>query len=236
MSPDGRSSRPWVTVKFAQTLDGRIATSSGDGARRISGPASLKLAHELRAQHDAILVGVETVIADNPLLTVRLVPGSNPLRVVADSRARSPLSAALFHDEPGNTLVAHTPGASPERLEMLQALNVGLLKVSAGGDGRLDLRELLRLLRARGITSLMVEGGAMITTALLRERLVDRLIVCVAPKLVGRGVSSIGDLGIDTLDEALVFRQLSVRQLGGDVIFDAVLTDAALSTETPARA
>src|SRR5215208_6914905 len=100
--------RPTVTVKFAQTLDGRIATSTGDGARRISGPESLQLAHQLRAEHQAILVGVQTVIADDPLLTVRLVAGANPLRIVVDSTARVPLSAKLFHDEePSNTLVAH---------------------------------------------------------------------------------------------------------------------------------
>src|SRR5262245_29606065 len=100
--------RPRVTVKFAQTLDGRIATSTGDGARRISGQDSLQLAHQLRADHQAILVGVGTVIADDPLLTVRLVSGRNPVRVVVDSSARVPLTAALLNDDgPESTIVAH---------------------------------------------------------------------------------------------------------------------------------
>ncbi|MFN0072709.1 MAG: RibD family protein [Chloroflexota bacterium] len=218
-----------MTVKFAQTLDGRIATASRDGARRISGPASLQLAHELRAEHQAILVGVNTVIADDPLLTVRLVPGSNPLRIVVDSTARIPITAALINDEsPSNTLIAHTDRAPDTRLQALCQRGVQTLCVTMDQDDRVNLRALMVDLRNRGIESLMVEGGAAITTRLLHEQLVDRLVICVAPKLVGNGVNAIGDLSITRLDQALTFSQLTVKQLGKDVIFDGLLADAAL--------
>jgi len=206
-------------------LDGRIATSTGDGARRISGPESLQLAHQLRAEHQAILVGVQTVIADDPLLTVRLVAGANPLRIVVDSTARVPLSAKLFHDEePSNTLVAHTSRADTARLSMIRALGVHTLCVQQTNEGQTDLRMLLGLLHERGIQSVMVEGGAIVTTALLRAKLVDRLIVCIAPKIVGSGTSAIGDLGIETLSQALTFSSSTFRQVGNDIILDACLT------------
>jgi riboflavin-specific deaminase-like protein len=221
---EGSLERPSVTVKFAQTLDGRIATASGDGARRISGSDSLQLAHQLRADHQAILVGVGTVIADDPLLTVRLVPGNNPVRIVVDSNARVPLSAALLNDgTPGSTLIAHTDKAPAERLEALQRLGAQTLCVPADDDGRVDLAALLGTLRERGVETLMVEGGAKITTQLLRLELVDRLVVCVAPKIVGEGLNSIGNLNITRLDQALTFSELTVKQVGPDVIFDGRL-------------
>jgi riboflavin-specific deaminase-like protein len=216
--------RPRVTVKFAQTLDGRIATSSGDGARRISGQESLKLAHQLRADHQAILVGVGTVIADDPLLTVRLVSGRNPIRVVVDSLARVPVTAALLNDAaPGSTIVAHVPEAPAQRVGALRDLGAQTLCVPPNAEGRVDLGKLLSFLWQRGIESIMVEGGAAITTQLLRLGLVDRLVVTVAPKLVGTGLNSVGDLSISKLDDALTFSHLTVRQFGTDVIFDGQL-------------
>jgi len=222
------SDRPWVTVKFAQTLDGRIATSSGDGARRISGQESLKLAHQLRAEHQAILVGVGTVIADDPLLTVRLVTGQNPIRIVVDSLARIPATAALLNDEtPGNTIVAHVLKAPDQRIEAIHHLGAQTLCVAPTTDGRVDLGKLLTSLRRRGIESIMVEGGATITTQLLRLGLVDRLVVTVAPKLVGTGLSSVGDLSISKLDDALTFSDLTVKQVGKDVVFDGQLVSTS---------
>lgn len=231
--PQERHDRPTVTVKFAQTLDGRIATSSGDGARRISGSESLQFAHQLRAEHQAILVGVQTVIADDPQLTVRLVVGDDPVRIVVDSTARIPLTAKLLNDAcPANTVVAHTSRAASDRLAAIQTLGAQTLCVRQSSDGRTDLSTLLHLLRQRGIESLMVEGGAIITTALLRAQLVDRLIVCIAPKIVGSGISSIGDLGIETLSQALTFSSSTFRQVGNDIIVDARL--AAIGEGSPA--
>src|SRR5215204_909315 len=129
---------PWVTIKYAQSLDGRIATRSGE-SQWISGSDSLVYAHELRAQHDAILVGVGTVLRDNPRLTVRLVEGRDPLRVIADSALRTPLDAALL-DEPRSTLLAATAAAEADRRATLEARGARVIVLPAEEDGRVDLQ------------------------------------------------------------------------------------------------
>lgn len=216
-----QSHRPRVTVKYAQTLDGRIATSSRDGARRISSPPSLELAHRLRAEHQGIMVGVQTVIADDPLLTVRLVEGPSPRRVVADSTLRIPLTAALLNDgSPERTIIAHTSRADKSRIQAVRERGAETLEIEQDERGRVRLESLLKALRKRGFETLMVEGGAAVITELMRRKLVDRLVICVAPKIVGRGVDAIGDLGITRLADALTFQRLTVTQVGDDVVFD----------------
>ena len=209
---------PWVTIKYAQTLDGRIATRGGE-SQWISGSDSLVYAHELRACHDAILVGVGTVLRDNPKLTVRLVDGRDPVRVVADSSLRTPLDTALL-DAPTQVLIATTAAADPARRAALEGRGTAVIVLPAGGDGRVDLQALLIALVARGIRSVLVEGGAEMITALLCRRLAQRLVVCVAPKVLGAGVEAVGDLNIARLDDALTFRDAGFRICGTDVLFE----------------
>lgn len=215
--------RPRVTVSYAQTLDGRLATRSGS-SQWISGEESLRLVHELRASHDAILVGVGTVLRDNPRLTVRLASGRDPLRVIVDSHLRTPLTAAVLADgaAPG-TLVATTHEAPPESCRAIEALGATVLRLPAEGAGHVDLAALLAALAARGVGSVMVEGGARIITALLRSRLVDRLVVTIAPKVLGSGIEAVGDLGIDDLARALTLRDVQVRAYGPDLVLDGRL-------------
>jgi riboflavin-specific deaminase-like protein len=214
---------PTVTLSYAQTLDGRLATRSGS-SQWIGGPESLRLAHELRASHDAIMVGVGTVLADDPRLTVRLVPGRDPLRVVVDSRLRLPLDAAVLRDGAGaGTLVACLEGVEPARRAAVAATGATLLELPPDARGGVDLRTLLAALHARGVRSLMVEGGARLITSLLRAGLVDRVVVCIAPKILGEGISAVGDLGIDRLSDALALEGARVTPCGGDFIFDATL-------------
>ncbi|HEY7064512.1 MAG TPA: RibD family protein [Chloroflexota bacterium] len=215
---DAAPDLPWVTIKYAQTLDGRIATRTGE-SQWISSRDSLVYAHELRASHDAILVGVGTVLRDNPRLTVRLVAGANPLRVVADSALRTPLDKALL-DPPSDVLLAATAAADPDRRAVLEALGVQILTLPTQADGRVDLQALLLALAARGVRSVLVEGGAEMITALLRQRLAHRLVVCVAPKVLGMGVEGVGDLGIARLDDALAFRNGRFWLCGADVLFE----------------
>lgn len=212
--------RPVVTVSYAQTLDGRLATMDGS-SQWISGPESLRFSHMLRAQHDAIMVGVGTVLSDNPRLTVRHVAGRDPLRVVVDSALRTPLEAAVLAGgaAPG-TLLAVTDGAPAERCAAARALGATVLALPAGPAGRVDLAALLAALHARGVATLMVEGGAALITALLREQLVDRLAVCVAPKILGAGVAAVGDLGIRALDQALHLADLAVTPYGSDLLLE----------------
>lgn len=216
--------RPFVTVSYAQTLDGRLATRSGS-SQWISGPESLRLVHELRASHDAILVGVGTVLRDNPRLTVRLVDGSDPLRVVVDSALRTPLGAAVLADGAARgTLLAACTTAEPARVAALDRLGAAVLLLPPDATGQVPLDLLLEALSGRGMRSLMVEGGARIITALLRARLVDRLVVTVAPKLLGAGIEAIGDLGIDDLSQALTLSDLRVTPYGADLVLDVRVT------------
>jgi GTP cyclohydrolase II len=215
MTPAGR---PLVTVHYAQTIDGRIASRTGD-ARWVSGERSLRLAHELRAAHDAVLVGIGTVLADDPKLTVRLVPGHSPVRVVVDSRLRTPPEASVFRAEDARTIIATTAQGSEERAAALRARGATVLRAKADADGHVDLRDLLARLRADGVRSLLIEGGRGIITSALRERLVDRLTVCIAPKVIGEGIAAVGDLHIDRLRDALTFERAGFIACGADIVF-----------------
>jgi 3,4-dihydroxy 2-butanone 4-phosphate synthase/GTP cyclohydrolase II len=210
--------RPLVTVHYAQTIDGRIASRTGD-SRWVSGEGSLRLAHELRAAHDAVLVGIGTVLADDPKLTVRLVPGDSPVRVVVDSQLRIPPDANVLRAADARTIIATTPLASEERAAAIRARGADVLRVKADADGHVDLRELLARLRADGVRSVLIEGGRGIITAALRERLVDRLTVCIAPKVIGEGITAVGDLHIDRLRDAMTFERAGFVAYGGDVVF-----------------
>ena len=210
--------RPLVTVHYAQTIDGRIASRTGD-AHWVSGERSLLLAHELRAAHDAVLVGIGTVLADDPKLTVRLVPGDSPVRVVVDSRLRIPPDANVLRSPDARTIVATTPEASDERAAAIRASGAQVLRTNADADGHVDLGDLLARLRAEGIRTLLVEGGRGIITTVLRERLVDRLTVCIAPKVIGEGIAAVGDLHIDRLRDAMTFERSGFIACGGDVVF-----------------
>lgn len=229
--PTTRAPRPFLTVSYAQTLDGRLATSTGS-SRWISGPESLRFAHQLRAGHDAVMVGIETVLHDDPRLTVRLVPGRDPLRVVADSTLRTPLTAAVLSDgaAPG-TILAVTDAASAARCNAARDLGATVLRMPADRDGRVDLIALLAALYDRGIRTVMVEGGARLITSLLRLRLVDRLAVCVAPKVLGAGIEAVGDLGICDLGHAVTLSEMQVTSYGADVVIDGRVTYDGLRDE-----
>ena len=214
-----RTGLPYVTLKFAQTLDGRIATASGH-SRWISSPPSLRFAHRLRAVHDAILVGADTVRMDNPELTCRLVRGRNPLRIVVDSGLRLPPDANIFSD--GKQTVAVTTRRAPaENRLLLERKGVEVLEIGEDPAGRVDLRQLLTVLGKRKISSVLVEGGAAVATAFLKENLVDRLLIVLAPKIVGAGVNAVGDLGIRQMDDALGFSFQRATRCGADLILDA---------------
>jgi 5-amino-6-(5-phosphoribosylamino)uracil reductase/diaminohydroxyphosphoribosylaminopyrimidine deaminase/5-amino-6-(5-phosphoribosylamino)uracil reductase len=212
--------RPFVTLSYAQTLDGRLATSAGS-SQWISASESLRFSHELRTKHDAIMVGSGTVCKDDPRLTVRLVAGPNPLRVVVDSTLRTPLTAAVLTERaaPG-TVLAVTDRAPAAKRNEVRALGATVLCLPTNAGGRVDLVALLAALHQRGVGSVLVEGGAGMITALLRARLVDRLVVCVAPKILGAGIEAVGDLGIRELARTLLMTDTSVTPYGVDLVVD----------------
>ena len=208
--------RPYVVLKYAQTLDGRIATHSGD-SKWISGEAERRTSHALRAACDAVLVGVGTVLADDPLLTVRLVPGASPLRIVLDTTLRLPPDAQILADA-APTLVITTDRSDSSRREALQANGVAVHVVGVHPPWGVDLEAMLLFLRARGVRTLLVEGGGAVITSFLRERLVNRLIVGIAPTILGAGTDAVGDLETASVAESRRLRERAVHAVGDDVL------------------
>jgi diaminohydroxyphosphoribosylaminopyrimidine deaminase/5-amino-6-(5-phosphoribosylamino)uracil reductase len=213
--------RPTVTVSYAQTLDGRLATLGGS-SRWISCSESLSFTHTLRSEHDAVMVGAGTACKDDPRLTVRHVPGKDPLRVVVDGSLRIPLTAAvLANGAAKGTVLAVTDRAPEAQREDAASLGATVLRLPARDGGRVDLGALLAELYARGVRSVMVEGGAALITSLLRDRLVDRLAVCIAPKVLGSGIEAVGDLGVRELADSLTLTETSVVRYGVDLVLEA---------------
>lgn len=177
------ASRPAVTLTYAQTLDGCIATAEG-ATLAISSPASRVFTHRLRAQHDGLLVGVGTVLADNPRLTVRLVEGPDPLPIVLDTAARTPPESQLLRG-PRPPWIVCAPDAPPEACRRLKAAGARLLETPRAADGRLDLPIALARLKAEGIQRLMVEGGAKVIASFLRARAIDAILLTIAARWEG---------------------------------------------------
>lgn len=210
-------SRPMVTLKLATTLDGKIATHNGE-SQWITGIEARQYAHLLRAQHDAIMVGINTVKADDPHLTCRL-PGlfaHNPIRVVIDSQLdiRPNMKLITSAQEVPTWIITtkqHSHGALPETIKVYP--------VDADTVGRVDIKAALNLLAAQGITRVLVEGGAKLAASLFKKNHVDRLVWFHAPKVIGNsGISAIGDLERVTLAKIPHFRRESVRALGEDIV------------------
>jgi GTP cyclohydrolase II len=175
--------RPFVTLAYAQSLDGSIALEAGRPFA-LSGAESQRLTHALRAAHDGILVGIGTVLADDPQLTVRLYEGRSPQPVVVDSRLRTPPTARLFSAQ-RPAWIAATQDADERRRGRLEGSGAKVLRVPSWANGWVDLPALLERLREQGIVHLMVEGGAKIITSFLRARLVDYAVVTVTPRFLG---------------------------------------------------
>jgi diaminohydroxyphosphoribosylaminopyrimidine deaminase / 5-amino-6-(5-phosphoribosylamino)uracil reductase len=214
-----RTGLPFVTAKFAASLDGRIATRTGE-SRWISSAASRSLAHRLRERHDAVLVGAGTVLSDDPALNVRIDGATRqPLRVVVDSTLRMPASARMLTSGGGPVLIATTDAAAPDRQAELEHAGAEVLMLPAR-DGRVDLAELLRALGARRVISVLAEGGAEVLGSLRDAGLIDGVVAVIAPRLIGgaRALAAIGGEGAAHLSDTLDLTEVEVEELGGDLI------------------
>ncbi|HXF06241.1 MAG TPA: bifunctional diaminohydroxyphosphoribosylaminopyrimidine deaminase/5-amino-6-(5-phosphoribosylamino)uracil reductase RibD [Blastocatellia bacterium] len=211
--------RPFVHLKIAMSLDGRIATRSRE-SRWITGEVARRRAHELRHQSDAVLVGIGTVLADDPQLTDRLgLPRSRPLvRVVLDSRLRLPLESRLVRTADEAPVLVFTSYAEKERIERLGALGVTVIRVPPE-DHRVSLPAVLEELGRREITRLLVEGGAEVAAAFVEHRLVDKFTLFLAPRLIGgrEAVPALGGSGCAGLNEALTVDIVSLDRVGEDI-------------------
>ncbi len=210
-----RADRPFVVLKWAQTLDGRIATSVGD-SKWISGEPERVVSHALRAACDSVLVGIGTVLQDDPELTVRMVAGASPMRVVLDSHLRLPLDAKILATDAATTVFT-TECSSPERRTALRDRGIRVEVVGQEG-GHVSLRETLAILRDTGVESLVVEGGAEVITSLLAAEVVDRVIIGIAPVIIGAGTDAVNSLGIDAIASGIRLENRIVLPLGNDIV------------------
>ena len=216
--------RPFITLKIAQTADGFIAASDGE-SKWISGKQSRKLVHTWRSEYDAVLVGRATAIADNPSLTVRHVAGRQPFRVVVDGPYELPKELNLFSDKHEDKTIVLTwnkkaseSDADPMLKMMKQNYFRGQIIQTSKFEGHVNFREAFRLLGEKGISSVLVEGGQQLSSALLREGLVDKLEVFIAPKLLGSGTRSVLGLDINRMKDILELRDFSWMQVGDDML------------------
>lgn len=211
-------SRPFVTLSYAQSIDGSIAIRRGEQLI-ISGDAAARLTHQLRAYHDGILVGIGTVLADDPQLTVRLVEGENPQPIVLDSQLRIPLDAKLLKARA--PWIATSNKADPARVAEFKKRGVNMLNLPLDADGRLSLPELLFSLDRQGIKTLMVEGGAGVITSFLTSHQVDLVVLTIAPIFVGglRAINAqLTGRGSDSPGDLVKIRDMAYAEAGEDLV------------------
>jgi diaminohydroxyphosphoribosylaminopyrimidine deaminase/5-amino-6-(5-phosphoribosylamino)uracil reductase len=207
--------RPFVILKMAQTLDGKIATPDGD-SRWVSSLESRRLTHRFRAQADAVLVGVGTVLRDDPELTVRHVRGRDPVKIILDSRLRTPPEAkALVR---GRVIIATCQKVKSARVQQYRGRQVEVWELPSDVHGAVDFVELLQRAGQGELTSVLIEGGQKVFTSALKAGVVDKLLVFVAPRLLGEGKDSVGDLAIGRMADALAIREVQFRRVGSDFL------------------
>lgn len=210
-----RRGRPFIALSYAQSLDGSIASRDRRQVQ-LSGATSMRLTHELRACFDAIMVGIGTVLSDNPKLTTRLVDGSNPQPVILDTRLRTPTNACLVQRKEAACWIVSGPESDGIKRDRLVSAGAAVLPCKTAPDGKIDLSALMDLLVARKVNNIMVEGGARVITSFLGARLVDQLIVTITPKLIG-GLNAIDDRG-PGISPFLRLGRVTYCQLGDDII------------------
>jgi len=218
--------KPFVTLKVAMSLDGKIAASSGE-SKWITGEAARRYVHQLRDRYDAILVGVGTILADNPSLDTRLQngKGKNPVRIVVDSTLRTPLNSKIFkRHSPARVILATTKSASSNRLKAFLARGAEVM-VIAGEGPMVSLDRLMKELGQQEITSILIEGGAKVNASALEEGIIDKVVWFIAPKIIGgeKAPGPVGGLGIDRLAAAKSLDRITVKRIEEDICIEGYL-------------
>ena len=208
---------PFVTAKFACTLDGKISTVTGE-SQWISCEESRNFVHRLRDVNDGILVGVGTILADNPSLTTRIDNGKNPVRIVVDSLARTPINSKFLNDGAAKNIIAVTENAPADKISALQ--NLGAEIIFCGNSQQVDLKILMAELARREITSVLLEGGGTLNFSMFRAGLIDKVFAFVAPKIIGgkNALTPVEGAGVEKLSDAVQLENLTAEKIGTDIL------------------
>ena len=218
------SGLPFVILKCASTIDGKIASATGD-SKWIGSLKQREMAHRLRKKVDAVIVGINTVLADDPGLDVRLVGGTvrQPVPVIMDSKLSISPEARVFSTHP-RSIIATTEAAESVKEKKLRELGAEILRLESDATGRVPAAELLRELGAMGMCGVLVEGGSRVGACFLREGMVDKVVFFYAPKIVGGdGVSMVGDLGKQSIEDAISIKNIKVRRFGDEVMIEGYI-------------
>lgn len=211
--------KPFVVLKAAMTLDGKIATATGQ-SKWITNETSRAYGYKLRDIYDGIMVGINTVIEDDPMLTARVDGGKNPIRIVVDSSLRIDINANVVQDKSAKTIVATTDKADKDKILKLQAQDVDVIVVDKDENDKVDIEKLLDILGQQNICSILVEGGATLSGSFVARKLVDKVYFFIAPKIVGgkEAKTPVAGTGILNLQEALVLKDIQIEKLEEDIL------------------
>lgn len=211
--------KPFVVLKAAMTLDGKIATAIGQ-SKWITNETSRAYGYKLRDIYDGIMVGINTVIEDNPMLTARVDGGKNPIRIVVDSSLKIDINANVVQDKSAKTIIATTDKANKDKILKLQAQDVDVIVVDKDENYRVDIEKLLDILGQKNICSILVEGGATLSGSFVAKKLVDKVYFFIAPKIVGgkEAKTPVAGTGILNLQEALALKDIQIEKLEEDIL------------------
>ena len=211
--------KPFIVLKAAMTLDGKIATATGQ-SKWITNETSRAYGYKLRDIYDGIMVGINTVIEDNPMLTARVDGGKNPIRIVVDSSLKIDINANLVQDKSAKTIVATTDKADKDKILKLQAQDVDVIVVDKDENDKVDIEKLLDILGQQNICSILVEGGATLSGSFVAKKLVDKVYFFIAPKIIGgkEAKTPVAGTGILNLQEALALKDIQIEKLEEDIL------------------
>ena len=211
--------KPFIVLKAAMTLDGKIATATGQ-SKWITNETSRAYGYKLRDIYDGIMVGINTVIEDNPMLTARVDGGKNPIRIVVDSSLKIDINANVVQDKSAKTIVATTDKANKDKILKLQAQDVDVIVVDKDENDKVDIEKLLDILGQQNICSILVEGGATLSGSFVAKKLVDKVYFFIAPKIIGgkEAKTPVAGTGILNLQEALALKDIQIEKLEEDIL------------------
>jgi diaminohydroxyphosphoribosylaminopyrimidine deaminase / 5-amino-6-(5-phosphoribosylamino)uracil reductase len=214
---------PFVSLKAAVTLDGKIADKYGD-SKWISSAASRRYVHQLRSKYDAVLIGTGTAIKDNPSLTVRLIEGRNPKRIILDSGLKLNFTQNLMINNSDKKLyiITSKQNAGKPKIKTLENRGIKVIFVKEGADGRLSLKNILRELAKIQVASVLIEGGGEIFSSFIKANLFDEILLFIAPKMLGEGIPVIGDLGIKNMKKSYKLKINETERIGDDVLMELI--------------